>query len=94
MYACIQFMYVCMCVLCVQAAMHARMENVCVCTRLYVCLTWFYMYIHLHIYGTPPELSTSFGVNPVNAGPDPLSPHLPTSLKDYSISMCTVCLQN
>ena len=42
----------------------------------------------------PPELSTSFGVNPVNAGPDPLSPHLPTSLKDYSISMCTVCLQN
>ena len=37
---------------------------------MYVCM---YVRIYIYIYGTPPppELSTSFGVNPVNAGPDP-----------------------
>ena len=36
-------------------------------------LFFAYIHIYIYIYGTPPpELSTSFGVNPVNAGPDPL----------------------
>ena len=31
-------------------------------------------YIYIYMVHPPPEIFTSFGVNPVNAGPDPLSP--------------------
>ena len=56
MYVRMHTIYVCMHVCIVRAGSYActHGECVCVCTRLYVCLTCFYMYIHLHIYGTPP----------------------------------------
>ena len=40
----------------------------------------------------PPGFSNRF-VNLVNSGPDPLSAHLSTSLKDYSIYVYCMCAE-
>ena len=81
------YIYIDTCIsVCLSVCMYVRL-----CMYAYGCSEYG---VCVYIYMVPPQLSTGCGVNPVTAGPDPLTPHSPTSLKDYSISMCTVCLQN